>query len=856
MRRPLAGLLALALLAWLLPYQQPAVAALLPPTTLPPPAPWRYLTPADLAQLRALVAADLRRPQPAADGYTAQLAEQRLAATFTPAGLTVRPTAGADWQWAVQAVGLGRADTLIPLGPVAPTATAAQVRYVRAAVEEWYAVGAAGVEQGFTVTAPPEGTGPLRLALRVTTPLAGEAVSARDAVWRDGAGAERLGYRGLRAWDAAGRELAAWLEVTGDALALWVDDTAARYPLVIDPLVQQAKLVASDGAAGDGFGFSVALSGDGNTALVGALNADFSRGAAYVFTRSGTTWTQQAKLVASEAVFGDQLGRSVALSADGNTALVGAPATKIGSNSLQGAAYVFVRSGTTWTEQQQLFDPSGGGGDSFGWSVALSANGDTALVGAMGAAIFPNGATYVFVRSGTTWSQQQKLTPAEGNQFGWSVALSADGNTALGGAPVGAGAAYVFTRSGTTWTQQQKLTASDGAAGDDLGWGVALSSDGNTALVGAPFATISSKSFQGAAYVFVRSGTTWSPQQKLFDPSGAAGDNLGWSVALSADGNTALAGAPRCNNNASQASNCLSATNPGTTYVFTRSGTTWSQQQQLTASDGRTTDGFGWSAALSGDTSTALLGVDYSIVLGAGAAYVFAQPSPAATSTATPTATATPTSTPTATATATSTATPASTSTPTPTATATSSPTPSSTATPSPTGTPPPSPTSIASPTVTGTPTATHTATPTATATRTATATSTSTPTPTATTTPTATATPTSTPTATCAPVGAVCHATLAPGGPGGLVASGPLTAGPCPAPTAPNCLQTTSTGSFTVQGTLVGLPPGAQGVLSLPVVSAQGALLGVRGVVCPPVGPTGSVGCSGAVAEPGVFPQ
>src|SRR5579884_1576984 len=599
----------------------------------------------------------------------------------------------------------------------------------------------------------------------------------------------------------------------GDALAVWVDDTAARYPLTIDPLVQQAKLVASDGAAGDFFGLSVALSADGNTALVGADGKNGFQGAAYVFVRSGTTWSQQQKLTAADGAAGDQFGGSVALSGDGNTALVGAD----GKNGFQGAAYVFVRSGTTWSQQQKLTAADGAAGDQFGGSVALSGDGNTALVGADGKNGF-QGAAYVFVRSGTTWSQQQKLTAADGaagDQFGGSVALSGDGNTALVGADGKngfQGAAYVFVRSGTTWSQQQKLTASDGAAGDQFGGSVALSGDDNTALVGAAGATIGSNADQGAAYVFVRSGTTWSQQQKLTASDGAVDDFFGLSVALSGDGNTALVGADgkngfqgaayvfvRSGTTWSQQQKLTAADGAvfdnfslsvalsgdgntalvgaygkngqqGAAYVFVRSGTTWSQQQKLTASDGAAGDQFGGSVALSGDDNTALVGAVAAKIgsnIQQGAAYVFAQP-------------------------------------------------------------PIPTPTSTATATPTATPSATATSTPT----------------------PTATATPT------CATVGAVCHATLAPGGPNGLFASGPLAPGPCAPPAASNCLQTTSTGSFTVQGTLAGLPSGAQAALSLPVVNAQGALLGARAVLCPPAGPTGSMACSGAVAEPGVFPQ
>jgi len=161
--------------------------------------------------------------------------------------------------------------------------------------------------------------------------------------------------------------------------------------------------------------------------------------------------------------------------------------------------------------------------------VALESYGSTALIGAHGKGSF-KGAAYVFIRSGTTWTEQQQLTPSDplvNDFFGYSVALSSDGNTALIGAHV-KGAAYAFTRSGTTWSQQQQLTPSDGAAGDRFGCSVALGSDGNSALIGA----YGKNSYTGAAYVFTRSGSTWSQQNKLTASDAAANDNFGYSVAL------------------------------------------------------------------------------------------------------------------------------------------------------------------------------------------------------------------------------------------------------------------------------------------------------------------------------------
>ena len=219
------------------------------------------------------------------------------------------------------------------------------------------------------------------------------------------------------------------------------------------------------------------------------------------------TWVQQQEL--TDGADGDNFGISVALS--GTTALVGAPNKFIGSNNYQGAAYVFNPVAIPPLEGTELTAGDGARGDQFGWSVALSGN--TALVGANGKTIGSNehqGAAYVFTYNGSIWVQQQELTAsngAAGDNFGFSVALS--GTTALIGANGTIdrlGAAYVFTFNGSAWGQQQELTASDGAAGDEFGWSVALS--GTTELVGAPNKTIDSQSGQGAAYVFTPGSDT------------------------------------------------------------------------------------------------------------------------------------------------------------------------------------------------------------------------------------------------------------------------------------------------------------------------------------------------------------
>jgi hypothetical protein len=371
---------------------------------------------------------------------------------------------------------------------------------------------------------------------------------------------------------------------------------------------QQAELADPGGVADDYFGGSVAISG--STAVVGAEGSDSSAGAAYVFTRSGTTWSKQAELTASNGASADEFGGSVAIS--GSTVVVGAS----GHDSDSGAAYVFTRSGTTWSQQATLADPVGTDGDSFGSSVAIT--GSTAVIGAPGTGT-GTGAAYVFTRSGTTWSQQATLADpgaTAGDSFGSSVAIT--GSTAVIGAPgtsTGTGAAYVFTRSGTTWPQQATLADPGATAGDSFGSSVATS--GSTAVIGAP-----GTSSAGAAYVFTRSGATWSRQATLADPGGTgSGDDFGLSVATS--GTTTVVAAP------------YATSGMGTAYVFIRAGTAWSREAQLTASDGGGGDLFGSSVATTG--STAVAGSPYSNS-GTGGAYLFVPPpSPCGKVTTTPT---------------------------------------------------------------------------------------------------------------------------------------------------------------------------------------------------------------------------
>ncbi len=484
--------------------------------------------------------------------------------------------------------------TLTRPAPVVPQASRNVVSYRRSGVSEWYRSGPLGLEQGFTVSRRPSavtGAGWLTVAVDATGSLR-PAKQGSEIVFGDA-----LRYGGVSAIDAAGRSLPVRLDLRGRTLLLRVDDRNARYPLTIDPLIQQGpELTPSDEVGNASFGWSVALSADGDTALVGAPEG--GHGAAWIFTRSGSTWTQQCPALSRDT--GTLFGSSVALSADGNTALVGDINDLSPTSGLDGGAvWVFTRTGSAWSQRGSALSPTDGVGlGHFGSSISLSSDGNTALIGG-GADNSFVGAAWVFLRAGSTWTQEgTKLLATDetgAGAFGYSTALSADGNTALIGGPDDnsqAGATWVFTQSASTWTQQgQKLTASDETGAGNFGWSVALSGDGNTALVGGLF----DDSNAGAAWSFTRSGTSWAQDgPKITNDAGL--EAFGVFTTLSSDGNTALIG----------------GLNPGPSWaiaiLYARSGTSWIPVGQT--ADGVPADGLGVGATLSGDGSTVLVGGD------------------------------------------------------------------------------------------------------------------------------------------------------------------------------------------------------------------------------------------------------
>lgn len=442
------------------------------------------------------------------------------------------------------------------------------------------------------------------------------------------------------------------------------DGTQKSYDLVAT-CQPNDYLKASNTGGGDQFGYSISLSGD--TLAVGAYMESSSAtgvngnqsdngagysGAVYVFARTGTTWTQQAYLKASNTAFRDEFGCSVSLA--GDTLAVGArgedsSATGLDGNqtdngtNYSGAVYIFTRSGTTWSQQAYLKASNTGPNDGFGQSVSLA--GDTLAVGAFqesssapgvngnqadNNAMF-SGAVYVFTRSGTTWAQQAYLKASNtgaSDQFGYSVSLAGDtlavgahgedsdatglnGNQSNNNA-MSSGAVYVFARSGTTWSQQAYLKASNTGTGDQFGFSVSLA--GDTLAVGAPGESSSSMGANGsqrddsvpesgAVYLFTRTSTAWSQQTYLKASNTGPRDGFGWSVSLAGDllAVGAYQEASSTNGvNGDQSNDDVARA--GAAYVFKRAGSSWTQQSYLKGRSAQRDDQFGYSVSLSGDT--------------------------------------------------------------------------------------------------------------------------------------------------------------------------------------------------------------------------------------------------------------
>jgi MYXO-CTERM domain-containing protein len=477
--------------------------------------------------------------------------------------------AGASWSTTLHTTAFGRGDRLERVTSGERRVVGERIEYAHETFVEWYAPDPHGIEQGFTIAAPPAGSGrvEVEIAFEGVTPVRrGETVAL----------GESARIEGLSVVDARGTKLPAELEVVDGRLRIRTDDRGATYPITIDPLYtpSEGKLLGTDLGASTWFGRSVAISGD--TAVVGGAKEFFpwSAGVAYVFTRSGSTWTQQAKLLPMLEP-DDRFGWSVAI--DGDTLAIGSPAYNAGSTTAGGGVFVYTRSGITWSLQATLSHTDAVASDGFGASVALV--GDRLLVGAPWKT-YNSGAAYLFTRSGTSWSQTKKFSGTVNNDyFGETVAIG-DNYLAIGSprndtTAFNAGMVSIIQAGSLDpWVDLFPDAIVDG------NFGSALAARGDHLVIGAPGAATAQ------AYVFVHSTSSWGlPIRKL-----AGAYSFGSSVAMN---DTMVAVGERF-------FNFTGMSGAGRVHVYSRG--VWTDDTILSLSDRAAQDEFGSSVALTNDT--------------------------------------------------------------------------------------------------------------------------------------------------------------------------------------------------------------------------------------------------------------
>lgn len=630
------------------------------PRPLPP-----GLSPGDWQAIRAAHTLARYNVERTAEGWQAWNPGQQWLTTFDHRGFLIREERGdrpaANWTWGLELTGYGFGDALTTVRgrPDDIQTAGGELRYLwqdRAGrrLTEWYRNEEKGFEHGFTITDRPGQARRasqearderLNLILKVRGNLFPDPAGDGQAIaFRRSDGEVAVNYSGLKVWDASGRELPATFAVAGEnQIRMSIDEYGAAYPLTVDPTAHRSYFKASvHSQAGEEFGTAVAISGD--TVVVGAPSDDSETrginqppsytysyddsGTVFVFVRSGSTWTQQAHLKSFNSWTADRFGAAVAI--EGDTIVVGAPGesqTTDGvdgdqclppssnpcgrSNSFPvltgpdvGAAYVFVRNGTTWTQQNYLKASNSEDGDSFGYAVAI--HDQTIVVGAHyedSAASLDGdqndnsaleaGAAYVFFRSGATWIQQAYLKAANAvanDQFGYAVAIHNDtaviGAVLQGdGAPL-SGAAYVFRRTGSTWSQQAQLKSPNPVTSDYFGGAVAVYDD---RLVIGALGEDTGGADSGAAYVFKRTGTAWSQEAWLKASDTDPDDNFGYAVTI--QGEVVMVGASNENGTAE-----------GGVYVFFRQAANWVEAAILRGGNTEAFDRFGSAIGFSGET--------------------------------------------------------------------------------------------------------------------------------------------------------------------------------------------------------------------------------------------------------------
>lgn len=604
-----------------------------------------------------------------ADAAHLDNAAHGVSATFSAAGVAF---ARSTSRWSMTLRGHGYGTVLTSARTATPSTSANRVEYRRGAVTEWYVNGPLGIEQGITLDAAPAGSNgePLTVAFAIEGNLTPAVTADRRALALANGGTIALRYAALTAWDATGRALPSWLEVVGRELLIRVNDAGAKYPLTIDPYVQAPTLTAAkpcdaaavcdDYAPWAEFGYSLAISADASTVVVGAPgkyfnNSQIQRGVAYVFVKPSDFeggWNGgigpnyfKTKLLASEPltthlVFAD----AVDISRDGSTIVVGGRGV---------GAYVYLRPAAGWgsfatqTQNARLTAiPRTNETNYFiGMAVAISGDGATIAVGALGHTIdaVRRGAAYVFLKPATGWInafESQKFTGSPGSEYGHAIALSDDARLLVVGATgnpysepsVPFGTAYVLARfpnpgSADFYATVAELNPSLRSFDDRYGSSVSVDGVGNTVVVGGPLTT--GFGWVGAAYLYTRPTGGWGTPNFTMTETAAlvASDSvsiatgLGWAVDISVDGRTVVAGS---------GPGGVDPNGQTAAYFFAKPAAGWANATESAKAlpwDALLQDWFGsTSVSLSGDGAIALVGAyakEVDANVGNGVAYVF-----------------------------------------------------------------------------------------------------------------------------------------------------------------------------------------------------------------------------------------
>ena len=401
------------------------------------------------------------------------------------------------------------------------------------------------------------------------------------------------------------------------------------------PVTETGIFSASDKAAGDLFSYKVAITDDGTRIAISNLWGDSDAvvdcGKVYVFAYSGISWTQEAMLTASDKATNSYFGTSIAISGDGTRLVVGASHALPDALTESGAAYVYSRSNTTWSQETILFASDKVALDAFGHAVDIDTTGIRIAIGAIGAdpgTLDAAGKVYIFSRAGALWSEEAMLTASDqaaNDVFGSAVKLTGDANRIIIGAAnktvnteVNHGQAYIFLRLGTAWTEEAILN--DLVTTNILNFGISVSitSTGDRVIIGAHNSTAGDLSNAGLAYVFSQANAVWTQEAILQASIPETSAVFGQCVDISADGKMAIVTAPR--------SNPDTIVEAGTVYIFLRNGLIWTEEAIVSASDKTTTDQFGFSAAISSAGRDLIVSSPYGDVSGlsdAGKAYLF-----------------------------------------------------------------------------------------------------------------------------------------------------------------------------------------------------------------------------------------